>query len=901
MAKPGAMRRLLFLLLGLGLCLIAQSEVSAGRLQNGLALHLVAAIVCLRSGSGGEEPVLPCFAPQEPLLQWWRRRLWFLVPAIVLAFDSFLLFGRAQGAWWAWPPYLGALLLLGLAAREGLGGNRQPGERRPWCALVAIVAVGAFMRLHRLSWFPPGVYYDEATNALEALYALDRHEFPPYFPGKLGYYGRYGTLYEYLLMIFLAICGPSELALRLSASFPGIVTVPCFYLLARQLLPKPVALLAAFLFACSRWHTNFSRIAFDAILTPTAVALAWYLLVSGVRRSQRGRFLLVGLVLGLGLLAYDALRLLPLVVVLSLFLLWLGRHLRLAELVSALAIVLLAALTAATPALFALHKDPKAFWGRAKDVVIWRNRTPWQAREDILANVWDHLAMFQFRGDRNGRHNLPGSPMLDGPAAAFFLLGMAVSLSGWRRPASLLPLVWLGGMLLQGMLTLRFESPQALRSIGAIPAAYLIAALPFVRLLVLWQEAFAARGSLPVRLLLLCGGLWALVAGYRGFFLRQARDFAVWSAFSTAETVMAREVARLGPGHRVEIDPLLSRHPTMRLLAPWFVEPEPFSAPTLLPLPEGGEKGTVLFITPTNGELARLAERWYPGAQRRLYTSPQGGQPLLYEFLLSAQDLQGPQGLLCLSSTEDGQRTLILPQLLLRPEHRGQTLLCQGVLLVPRTGEYGVRLAGGEGSILAVDGAPALELPARAEAVLKLAEGRHALLAQLAPAAEFSLLWRPPGQAEWQPVPKECLYRAPVEAGGLQADYLPGAGEDWGAPALSRVEPYIDYYFHIIPLPRPYRIRWHGWLLPPAPGEYVFSLQARDHAELWLGGQKVLATAAPDTPTSAAVALSGPASVEVRFWDETGYTGVHLRWRRPDGVQEVVPVSALLPPAPAVR
>ena len=115
------------------------------------------------------------------------------------------------------------------------------------------------------------------------------------------------------------------------------------------------------------------------------------------------------------------------------------------------------------------------------------------------------------------------------------------------------------------------------------------------------------------------------------------------------------------------------------------------------------------------------------------------------------------------------------------------------------------------------------------------------------------------------------------------------------------MEPYIDYYFHIIPLPRPYRIRWHGWLLPPAPGEYVFSLQARDHAELWLGGQKVLATAAPDTPTSAAVALSGPASVEVRFWDETGYTGVHLRWRRPDGVQEVVPVSALLPPAPAVR
>jgi hypothetical protein len=60
----------------------------------------------------------------------------------------------------------------------------------------------------------------------------------------------------------------------------------------------------------------------------------------------------------------------------------------------------------------------------------------------------------------------------------------------------------------------------------------------------------------------------------------------------------------------------------------------------------------------------------------------------------------------------------------------------------------------------------------------------------------------------------------------------------------------------------------------------------------------VLSTQRPEEPVSLTRALAGPVPIEVRFWDETGYTGVRLSWKRPDGVEEVIPSTALAPPAP---
>ena len=85
----------------------------------------------------------------------------------------------------------------------------------------------------------------------------------------------------------------------------------------------------------------------------------------------------------------------------------------------------------------------------------------------------EHLLMFNFHGDNNGRHNLPGTPMLDPITGALMVLGVGLCLWRIRQPGSFLLLAWLLLMLVPGIFSLDFEAPQSYRAIGSLPAAYL--------------------------------------------------------------------------------------------------------------------------------------------------------------------------------------------------------------------------------------------------------------------------------------------------------------------------------------------------------------------------------------------------------------------------------------------
>ena len=963
------------------LAFVAQSEAYAGRGGNALVLFFVAAVLYLWSrprvgvetgrteASASTRPAsVGADASVRPLV----RPIRLVHPivasayslALALATLAYVLFGRAYGGLLPWLPYLLALaVLLGLGVwmrrgdsltsltplpemRKGGGGRSavRPyspprfgegrGER---FVLVAILARAAFMRLYRLDVFPAGVYFDEATNAMEAVRAAGQGHFPPFFPGDLGYYGRFGALYEYILAFMLSMGGANELALRLSAVFPGVLAVALFYRLSRELFPTPVALAAAFFLAGSRWHANFSRIAFDAVMVPTLLIAAMLFLLQALRRGDgvqsvghraqgtgddlpdsspvpctpspdpyASGYILSGLCLGLGLMTYTAFRLAPLLAVGTVVLYALFRRLTWREAALGLTMLILATVVAATPEVFHARKDPKTFWERAKTVSVLRGRSPWAAREDIARNVRLHLAMFNFAGDRNGRHNLPGWPMLDQPAAALFVLGVAACLAARRRPEAWLLLVWLLLMLAGGVASLEFEAPQSLRAIGALPVAYLIAALPLADLWQRWRTTCGGWLRGPLAVLVGAGVLWYGSASFGTFFVRQAGDYAVWNAFSTAETRVGRELRRLGRGWRVELDPLFVKQPTIRFLAPEFLEPEPFNPVELLPLRQSGASGTAIFVSEQTHSLVRLMARWYPEATLITHANPADKHTTLYEYLLTPEQVRAVQGLELTASWTGAPATGVSPQLRWQPtvgQESPRSLSWRGVLLAPDSGTYRLRLQAPGEALLMLDGALAASAPGRPRVTLELDRGRHDLWAEAVPAGEgeVGLYWQPPGEAAESPVPRESLYHAPIEAGGLRGDYIPGGGDDWAAePAFSRIDPELDFYFHLTPLPRPYRVRWQGWLLPPLPGSYELRLRARDRAELWLDDNLVVAVREPGETAAGIAQLDGPVPIEVRFWDETGYTGILLCWRRPDGVEEVVPYTALQPPAATV-
>jgi uncharacterized membrane protein len=134
-------------------------------------------------------------------------------------------------------------------ARPALWPRLTPGTAAPG-ALVLITFLALALRLLRLDfqplWWDEGysVYFasqDLVTLTLKT--AADIH--PP--------------LYYYLLHFWIAVCGPSAVALRLLSVFIGAVTVPVFYAVARRLVAPGTALLACLLLAVSPFHVYYSQ------------------------------------------------------------------------------------------------------------------------------------------------------------------------------------------------------------------------------------------------------------------------------------------------------------------------------------------------------------------------------------------------------------------------------------------------------------------------------------------------------------------------------------------------------------------------------------------------------------------------------------------------------------------
>ncbi len=898
--------RLVWAPAALAVALVAQGEVAAGRPGNAAVLLVLAAALyswsrprlALRLG----EPATP-----PPLREVrWEPVAW-LGLAAASAVMSLLLFDRLNGQLLPWAFYLAALACLLLAAYT----LPRPAHRpcriggREWVVLAGILVWGAFLRLHRLDTFPAGIYYDEAVNAMEGMRAVAERYYPAFFAGDLGYYGRFGALYEYWVGGFLSVAGSNEIALRLTAVFPGLLAIPIFYRLAREFFDAPVALVAVLLLAGSRWHANFSRIAFDAVLVPTLLPLVVLFLVRAVQRGHRGEYVLAGLTLGLGLLSYTAFRLAPFLVAAILAAYWLLGKLPWREALLGLALVGISALVAATPEVRHYLSDPDSFTARTKRLSIAGERTWWEAREDITESFWRHAGMFNLAGDRNGRHNLPAAPTLHPLVGALFVLGIALCVAHLGSAPPWILLTWLGVTLAGGVLSVVYEAPQSLRSIGALPAVYLIAALPLADLWRRWTATFGARRWPIFAPFLAAGLIWLLAGTYHTFFVRQANDFAVWNAFSTAETRMALAIRERGAGRRIYVDPLLHDQPTVRFLLPDYGEPEPFVPQELLPLTENGSEGALVFVRVEHRSLARLIATWYPGAFIIEHGNPADGQASMFEFVLEPAEIERTRGLL-VSVAGAGESGQALPAAGVELDLAAGAVLpvavtWTGVLLAPEHGLYRFRLeAPGQGQLV-LDGALVAEAGEAEGVEVYLARGRHDLWAQVAPevAGPVALQWLRPGTQEYAPVPADAYFRPPITAGGLQGDYLAGAGEDWSTPAFSRIDPWVDLFVHRLPLPRPYRVRWHGWLQPPLPGQYELSLSARDRAQLWLDGQLLLETVEPEVPVTLTVTLGAAVPIEVRFWDETGHTRVQLRWQRPDGVNEVVPPTALSPPVPA--
>ncbi|MFP4380023.1 MAG: hypothetical protein ACLFUS_05915 [Candidatus Sumerlaeia bacterium] len=412
-------------------------------------------------------------------------------------------------------------------------------KNRPLAFYFLLIFFLAFLvRVNGIDRFPPGLWFDEGLNGVDAWNSLHggglKLVYPDVFPRE--------PMLVWLLSIVLFVFGPQVLVMRLLMVLIG--SLSCVFFLAallglRRGKSLAFALCAAFALATLHWHAWFSRLVFRTNLVPlfaclALAAMAWAARRNYSGRSFMGRWLLAGLVIGAGFYTYLAWYFfLPVILV------WLWAlhdnednpfnwpllgfkflHIAIGALIIAFPLGLH----------YAMH--PEHLAGRPQAVSPFQDGW-WAGLLLILENLRDVLLMFSIRGDHVALHNVAeivgpdsprfgktGTPVLDPAWSLFFYVGLAAAIvrvfrkkREWRQCIAWL--VWLLCMSLPSVFS-QTDSANTLRNLGVTPAVAWMVAYGFQQL-----RAFARRFQQPwrrvVNILLLALLIWG--AGFQVYKL----------------------------------------------------------------------------------------------------------------------------------------------------------------------------------------------------------------------------------------------------------------------------------------------------------------------------------------------------------------------------------------------
>ncbi len=345
--------------------------------------------------------------------------------------------------------------------------------------LIAIVALGSFLRLYRLGSLPFSNSYDEAYYGLDALDILAGAR-PIFFATNFGR----EALFSYLVAPLVAVLGIGSLPLHLAAALAGILTLPVIYLLGEELFAKSEilalqrwgGLFATLVAALSYWHLNWSRYGVRAILVPLFAALILYFLWRGLHNERRADLVKAGFWLGLSSYTYQAARILPLLVLLACGYWWLSRGKFERRDLENLLLVGGVSLLVFMPLGYYFVRHPQISVERVQQVYVLGEVQNLGEGVQILAQMVAQTGRaFFMEGDTAELHNLPGRPLLNPFLATLLAGGIIASLRRWRNPRNVLLLTWLVVMCIPAFLAGAVTVGK--RALGTFPAVALLITL----------------------------------------------------------------------------------------------------------------------------------------------------------------------------------------------------------------------------------------------------------------------------------------------------------------------------------------------------------------------------------------------------------------------------------------
>lgn len=438
-------------------------------------------------------------------------------------------------------------------------------------ALLTIIGLAAFFRFYRLDAVPNEMTSDHVEKLLDA-YDVSRGIFHIFFTRNAG---REAIQFYLVALASKAFgTGMSFLTLKLVTAFEGLLLIPLIVALGREMVDRETGYFAAALVAISWWHVMLSRLALRIVLTPLVFTLLLIALVRGIRTGSRQAWVWAGFWMGVGVYAYQALRITPLValaacaisvagpVLKALLAHWQARDdapLRRQIAANAigrqalnLALAGLVMVAIAVPMLRVWHDYPDDLWNR---VINRTTSAEVQIKGDPLGVFADNyrraLLMFNVRGDVAWISSVPGEPVMDTLTAAFLVLGVVawgVRLFVRRDPADVFLVAAGLIMLLPSALAIAFpiENPSTTRASGALPVVFVLAAWPLALITGRWCATLGRlRGAMLAALLTAIVLGAAALANFSTYFERYATSYRN-AALNPGEVAAAvREV--IGP------------------------------------------------------------------------------------------------------------------------------------------------------------------------------------------------------------------------------------------------------------------------------------------------------------------------------------------------------------------
>ncbi|MFN8490801.1 MAG: hypothetical protein U0350_24630 [Caldilineaceae bacterium] len=530
---------------------------------------------------------------------------------------------------------------------------------RRWLILVVILGVAIGLRLWRIDRVPPGFYFDESFEGLEAWRILTDPTYRPIFlTGNFGVDPLNSYANAGMFALFRRFGGEAgPVAMHVTAACFGVLAVLTLYGLAHELqrledkakpkLSTAFPLLAMASLAVMRWHIHFSRMGIEPILTPLVWICATWLFLRGWRTGQWWAFAGSGFMLATAMYAYQAAWLIPFLMVPVAALLvwqqaqtmpWSGPGQRWQSFMAVLrsrqglglgVTVLVACLVFAPLAWFFWQNLDQLFLRPSQ--VVATGVPDAKTKESIGQTIFATLNMYNLwgaTGDQSVRRNLPGEPVLNLWQALPFYLGLGLALWRIRRPAYGIILIGLVGLLLPGALS--SHAPHFHRLLGASAPTALLCA---VGLDAVWQwrpwgtelgaggwghGAGGGAQLLPwaAVLLVVLGG----AASAYDYFGRWAVHPDLFNSFRAGLWQISQDFVALPPEQPVYITLSYYNYPTLEFAIATDqhpVQPITFDGRHILPVSaEGAPQPTLYVVTTDEGRyVQQLLPQLFPNLQ----------------------------------------------------------------------------------------------------------------------------------------------------------------------------------------------------------------------------------------------------------------------------------------------